>query len=185
MIRSATIKDVSRIAEIQTASWRAAYRGMIPESYLQGLRVEQRERTWRRFVDDPDSPLLVTIQADEITGFCHISPSRDSDSDGVAEIIAIYVDPPQWRKGFGRTLCRSALSFAQERGFRAVTLWTLSENDSAHRFYEALGFRPDGASKVEAMPDFDLQEVRYGIHLNQNEQVGGDLRDQVFAQHPL
>ncbi len=172
MIRNATIEDAFRIAEIQVSSWKVAYRDIIPESYLQGLRAEQRERTWRRFVDDDHSPLLVTHCDGEITGFCHISPSRDSDTHNAAEIIAIYIDPLHWRKGMGRALCSSALSFAYDHGFSLVTLWTLSKNHSAQHFYEALGFQADGASKSEAMAGFVLDEVRYRFRISQSDAAG-------------
>lgn len=167
VIRNSTIDDASRIAEIQVDSWRAAYQGLIPDSYLQRLRAEQRVQTWRRFVGDPDSPLLVATQGDEVIGFCHVSPSRNGDSQNAPEIVAIYVDPSCWRKGVGQALCQSALSFAQERGFGIVTLWTLSGNHAAQRFYEAMGFHSDGVSKIETMPGFQMDEVRYSIDVNQ------------------
>lgn len=163
MIRIATVEDSFRIAEIQVAAWRSAYRDMIPESYLQEMSVGQRDRTWRRLVDDARSPIFVTHDEDEITGFCHLSASRDSDTQNAAEIIAIYIDPRHWRKGLGRALCATALSFACAQGFHLVTLWTLSKNHSAQRFYKALGFQPDGASKSEAMPGFTLDEIRYSL----------------------
>lgn len=161
MVRTATIEDAFRIAEIQVSAWRAAYRDFIPAAYLEGLRAEERERTWRRFVGDPDSRLLVAAEGDKLTGFCHVSSSRDPDARITAEIIAIYVDPPHWGKGIGKALCRSAFEFAQARGFVSVTLWTLVQNRPAQCFYEALGFRPDGATKTETLPGFVLQECRY------------------------
>jgi ribosomal protein S18 acetylase RimI-like enzyme len=29
-----------------------------------------------------------------------------------------------------------------------ITLWVLEDNDQARRFYEALGFKPDGTRKI-------------------------------------
>ncbi|MDC7125208.1 MAG: hypothetical protein PQJ46_06565 [Spirochaetales bacterium] len=34
MVRAATKKDASRIAEIRILDWRSAYQGIIPDSYL-------------------------------------------------------------------------------------------------------------------------------------------------------
>jgi RimJ/RimL family protein N-acetyltransferase len=50
-----------------------------------------------------------------------------------------------------------------------VTLWTLAGNHSAQRFYEALGFCFDGTTKVETMPGFQLDQVRYSIRIHQGE----------------
>jgi RimJ/RimL family protein N-acetyltransferase len=42
-----------------------------------------------------------------------------------------------------------------------VTLWVLDSNARARRFYEAAGFRPDGAVKVDDSHGFVLRELRY------------------------
>ena len=43
MIRLATLADARAIAELHVASWRAAYVGILPPAYLEGLSVEERE----------------------------------------------------------------------------------------------------------------------------------------------
>ena len=42
-IRAATISDAYSIAEVQVAGWQAAYRGIMPDSVLDGLSVPKRE----------------------------------------------------------------------------------------------------------------------------------------------
>jgi hypothetical protein len=46
-IRAATISDAYGIAEIQVAGWQAAYRGLMPDSLLDGLSVPKREEMWQ------------------------------------------------------------------------------------------------------------------------------------------
>ena len=58
-----------------------------------------------------------------------------------------------------------AFDFARARGFREMTLWVVDRNTRARSFYEALGFAPDGATKVEQRPGFVLEEVRYRMDL--------------------
>lgn len=172
MIRHAHIEDAFRIAEIQIGCWRTAYNGLIPDAYLQGLDVDKRERTWRGFVGDASSPVLVSQIDKEITGFCHIAPSRDRDASATAEIIAIYVDPRHWGKGFGRNLFASALSFARQQQFHHLSLWTLAGNDPARGFYESLGFQLDGATKCERTPAFTLDQVRYRLPVKPSDEAG-------------
>ncbi|HEY2802789.1 MAG TPA: GNAT family N-acetyltransferase, partial [Actinomycetota bacterium] len=65
--------------------------------------------------------------------------------------------------GVGRALMSAAIEFAQNSGYRELTLWVLERNDRARRFYEAAGLRPDGATKQEMHPVVPvlLEEVRY------------------------
>ena len=66
------------------------------------------------------------------------------------------------RQGAGRVLCDQALLDARERECAAITLWTLKANDSARRFYECLGYAPDGAERSSArLTGFPMHEMRY------------------------
>lgn len=166
MIRLATTEDARRIAEIQVAAWRAAYGGMMPGEYLEGLQVEPREEVWRGTCGREGAPLWVRMletEAEmEVAGFCHLMPSRDEDGQGAAEVTSIYLRPDYWRRGLARELLAAAMAFAAERGFARVTLWVLVENLAARQFYEVLGFRPDGSLKQEQREGFFLNEMRYG-----------------------
>jgi hypothetical protein len=54
----------------------------------------------------------------------------------------------------------SIVDWLQQSNFAAATLWVLSQNERALRFYDAAGWRPDGATKSESIGGFELQEVR-------------------------
>jgi len=163
-IRAATPADAPRIAHIHVETWRAAYRGQIPDAVLNGLSVERRTVFWRERLTEAKSSVLLAEDAGVVVGFCDLVPSRDKDADStkVAEIVAIYILPRHWRKGAGRALCGCALDNAWKQGYQEVTLWVLSSNNSARFFYEAMGFKLDGASKTEKASDgSDLHEVRF------------------------
>jgi hypothetical protein len=46
-IREATMADVAAIARVHVESWRATYKGLLPDGYLANLTYEQREPLWR------------------------------------------------------------------------------------------------------------------------------------------
>jgi hypothetical protein len=46
-------------------------------------------------------------------------------------------------------------------GVSVATLWVLGSNEGARRFYDALGWAPDGATKDDDREGFTLHEVRY------------------------
>jgi GNAT superfamily N-acetyltransferase len=75
------------------------------------------------------------------------------------EIRRIYVLPDYWRRGIGRTLCRYAEEALRRGGFRTCVLWVLVGNVRGRRFYEALGYATDGATKAVEL-GASLQSVR-------------------------
>jgi L-amino acid N-acyltransferase YncA len=102
-IRFAVSQDARRIAEIHVLSWRAAYRGLMPDSVLASLSVEERERFWQDVLLKQTRSNLVAEIAGRIVGWAAFGPARDSDSDtqSMVELYGIYLDPDIWRTGIG------------------------------------------------------------------------------------
>lgn len=166
VVRTAKADDAPKIAHIHVETWRAAYRGQIPDAVLDALDVERRAKLWRERFTQARGSVFVAEDDGIVVGFCDLIPSRDIDADpqAVAEIAAIYVLPRHWRKGTGRALCDYALAEARRHGYKAVTLWVLASNGGARCFYEAMGFSLDGATKTDKTTDgSDLHEVRFRI----------------------
>jgi ribosomal protein S18 acetylase RimI-like enzyme len=162
-IREANRADARAIAEIHVAAWRAAYRGHMPEEYLASLSVEQRYDRWVKAISSA-GPTKITVArfGDEIAGFCSFGPTRDEAPSDIAEIYSLNVRPDRWRHGAGRLLCEHALREAAAREHSAVTLWVLKGNDGARRFYERLGYAPDGTEKTDTqLIGSPLCDVRY------------------------
>ena len=66
----------------------------------------------------------------------------------LTRIAALHVLPSFRRHGIGRSLCERALSEARRRGYADLVLWVLEANRRARSFYESLGFRADGETRV-------------------------------------
>ena len=162
LIRRAAEHDATRIAEIHVETWRDAYRGLIPDDYLDGLDVHRRAVVWRNIIGAPDEAVFVAVRGERIAGFCSFLRSRDSAAPPeIGEIAAIYVQPSAWGRGAGRSLMGAALDHAKSHGFVAVTLWVLSSNERAKRFYAKAGFAPDGAEQDDERLGFPIHELRY------------------------
>ncbi len=167
-VRGAVPADARAIAEVHVGSWRVAYRGLLPDTFLAGLSVERRETLWQDLLSQSGWETFVAEEADGIVvGFANLAPSRDPDATpGTGELTAIYVAPSHWGRGHGGALLRAVLASARTRGFRRLTLWVLRGNDRATGFYEAAGFSPDGVEKTEVRSgDLVLRECRYGLDL--------------------
>jgi ribosomal protein S18 acetylase RimI-like enzyme len=166
IVRTAKATDAPKIAHIHVETWCTAYRGQIPDTVLDALDVKRRTAFWRERFTQAKGSVFVAEDDNIVVGFCDLIPSRDKDADpqAAAEIAAIYVLPQHWRKGAGRALCDCALAEARRCGYEVVTLWVLASNGDTKRFYEAMGFSLDGATKMDKTTDgSDLHEVRFRI----------------------
>jgi ribosomal protein S18 acetylase RimI-like enzyme len=164
LVRTATTSDAPTIAHIHVETWRVAYRGQMPDAVLDALDVGRRTAFWEERLTQMRGAVFVAEDGGRIMGFCDLIPSRDKDADprAVAEIAAIYVLSQHWRKGAGRALCDRALAEARRQGYTVVTLWVLASNGGARRFYEAMGFGRDGATKADRTIDGnELHEIRF------------------------
>ena len=161
-IRPAAPEDAEAVERLRIAGWQTAYRGIIPDAYLDSLPVDVSRR--RRHLEAlPDGfGNDVAIAGGCVVGWISAGPCRDPDRPGprYGEVFACYVHPDWWRAGIGRLLMAHALEVLAEDGRDDVTLWVLEANDRARRFYARFGFAPDGTRKLL---DFGklVPELRY------------------------
>ena len=176
--RPATLEDVitrvaapdeaSTIAEIHVRSRQQAYRGSLPQPFLDSLDPVQRVDRWRESIENqgpPAQPAIVIADRGRLLGFAHICPSRDDDqrSMPVGELTSptYGLMPDAWGKGLGQQLMTHALELLRQAGNAAAMLRILDRNARAIHFYEASGWTPDGAVKHAAIADTTVVEIRY------------------------
>lgn len=168
-IRRAVPADAGALAFITIETWRRAYRGLIPSSYLDRMDLAESQERWLVRLTHPDDlTLTLTLDAEKkLIGFVVVSPSRDRDTDPwlLGEVTALYVLPDYWNQGAGRTLLTAGLARLAIAGFEDVILWVFEANKRARRFYEANGWVADGKRRIYR--GATLPELRYrrgGLH---------------------
>jgi GNAT superfamily N-acetyltransferase len=77
--------------------------------------------------------VFVAEREDAIIGFASVIP-RD---DGNAELDALFVDPPEWKRGIGRALVDHCVYIARTQG---ASFLHVIGNPHATGFYVACGF---------------------------------------------
>ncbi|MDP4011663.1 MAG: GNAT family N-acetyltransferase [Candidatus Roizmanbacteria bacterium] len=168
IVREANIGDVSGIAKIHVETWQYAYRGQLPDAFLDSLSIEKRQKVWREELSNPQSNVKIYVGEIEskIVGFCSLGKSRDDDADeSMGELYAIYIDSHYMNSGIGSALIQKGLEYLKDVGFKKATLWVLTSNKKTRMFYEHKGWSAGGKTKTDQREGFVLHETRYTIDL--------------------
>ena len=168
-IRPAVASDARTVATVHVYTWQSAYRGIVPDAYLDSLSIDRREPIWGNVIQKGAPELWVAELDSQVIGWTAFGASRDQDAKPhTGELEAIYLLPRYWNIGAGRALWLITRRRLIERGFTTATLWVLAANVRAIRFYAAAGFAPDPASEKEInVGGRALREVRYEMALGQ------------------
>ena len=145
-IRDACPADAEALAALHVAVWQQAYRGILPDAYLDGLTPAQRLPLWQSILaEEASGHLTLVLEAGDgsLGGFLSAGPPRDLPRGGRtlyrAEIYAINILPALQGRGQGRRLLLHAADWLGERGLMPFFLWVLADNARARSFYDMLG----------------------------------------------
>ena len=143
LIRSAIEADVPHVAEIHMASWRDAYRGVIPDAVIDARTVEGATAMWSaNLAKFPGNLTVAQIADGQIAGFSCAGSVTDHERSGPYEfeVYALHVRPDLRRKGVGAALLDHTITRARvELGMRSLIVWTLDDLHLSRRFYEREG----------------------------------------------
>lgn len=157
ILRAVDEADLAKVGALHHRSRVAAYAHILD---LSARPAEAFAEWWtERWKWERETHRLTVAERDgEIVGFTYVGPS---EVEGATELYAIHVEPDHVGTGLGLRLMEHALRQLAELGEPRAVLWVLEENDRARRFYERGGWRPDGATRVEAINDVPVPQLRY------------------------
>jgi hypothetical protein len=164
LIRRAQSEDGSAVASVRVASWRATYRGIVPDAYLD--HMPSNEELWCRIAAgaEPNSELLICEEEGRIAGFASFGAARPPHFDFSGELHATYFLPEAIGKGYGRAIMRETVRALTRLGHADMMLWVMEDNLRGRRFYESLG----GSQIANSRQSFEIAgrtiyEVAYGF----------------------
>ena len=162
-ILSAVVQDAPALAALHAESWRSAYRGLLPDDYLDGPIEEERLQFWQRRMTELDqarSRVLKAVSGPLLAGFACII--LDADPNWGARLENLHVRPDLKGQGVGGRLFDAAHDWANAvRPDRPMHLWVLEQNLPARRFYERRGGRVADKKTIEVVSGVRVAEVRY------------------------
>lgn len=171
VVRPALPADAAVVATVHVAAWQGAYRGHMPDEYLDAMDVARWTERWTRLLTSPEhaDPQVAEVEG-EVRGFVVVGPLRDEAAEapaGLGELYAINVHPDAWGTGVGPSLLAAGEAELRRLGYDRAVLWVLPANARARRFYERSGWTDDGAERVAEVNGVTVPERRYARRLDQ------------------
>lgn len=162
-VRSAVAADAELIADAQVRAWQAAYPGLMPQEYLDGMSVSDAAGSWARLLSRSTEAarVAVVMLGDRVSGFASFGRDRDGDDDVVGELYAINLHPAAWGAGAGRALLSHAQAGLADMGYSNAVLWVVPGNARARRFYEKHGWMAEDVERTAEVMGVTVPEVRY------------------------
>jgi ribosomal protein S18 acetylase RimI-like enzyme len=162
-VRRATVDDAEAIERIRVETWRATYRGLLPDGLIDGLRPNAERRRERLLSLGPSELTFVAEEGTDVVGYALAGPERTHDPAYPGEVYAIYVLPAAQGKGHGRALIRECARELAARGMAAILIWVLKENTIGRGFYERIGGTAVREKPLEGFPGAEeYVEIGYG-----------------------
>lgn len=141
MIRSATINEANRLAEIYVFGWRYAFNEFVSKEYLYNkLSVEKRKRLYEKLLEKENSGLFVYDEEKIIKGLLHVGKCENPDKQNAYAIWDIFIEPLMTGKGIGKKLIEYCEHIAISSGFEENVIWVFEKNINAIRLYMNMGY---------------------------------------------
>ncbi len=142
-IRATQIEDAPGIAFVQQDAWQKTYKGIVADSYLDAMNIEERVERWKSYLK-AESVLgfnCVMLNAEHhVIGMVGGGKSRSTEINCEAEIYALYLLKEYQGQGLGKKLFLYAIQRLMEMNFTSCCLYVLTQNPTLH-FYKK--FMPD------------------------------------------
>jgi GNAT superfamily N-acetyltransferase len=162
-IRNAEPEDAVSIASVQIDAWRTTYAGIIDESYLAGMSLDENKGRWDRIlalgIDDPKRVSLVATVDERVIAFASGGPARGDNPPTDGELFALYMLAGYQGRGYGKRLFDTFVRSMARIGFRSLMVWVLKENRSGG-FYRAMHGIEASATTI-TIGDGDHVEISY------------------------
>lgn len=146
MTSSIRVRNAERIypdtiARLHAESYRAAFRGMLSDEYLDNHAISDRLTVWKKRVSIPEhnQRMFVAEEIDgTLVGFAYCYGGKHEKFGTFLD--SLHVAPKHNRKGIGTMLiAHAALWNKSAYPEDGLWLWVRARNTSAIRFYERLG----------------------------------------------
>ena len=151
------------LACVHAESWKATYRGILPDTYLDSEVDAERDRYWHSALASTRYPIVKLAREDGvIVGFVALHDDPD-DAGYDLTIEHLHLLPETTGARPWQSLDESGGTARYTNGGRTVCLWVFDDNSAAIGFYERLGGVTD-AHGTDKFAGGDAPDRRIGWH---------------------
>jgi GNAT superfamily N-acetyltransferase len=137
-IRPACHIDAHSIAEVHVASWQAAYKGILTQTFLSELSPAAFSTRWSEWLAREELVIQVATRNGEVLGFASAGAARATLPTLDAELYTLYLHPSSVREGIGSQLFWAVAQQLVRAGYTSLGVWVLERNPACH-FYQRMG----------------------------------------------
>ncbi len=167
IFREATLDDAEGIGTVHALSWRETYVGLMPQEFLDSIKVEDRIELRKKILRNlpPGNKVWVAeTNQGEIIGFVGGGKPRE-DRGFDCELYAIYLLKKYQGSGIGKTLFKTFKEHYKRNGCKNMYLWVLDGSPTCKFYDSAGGFQTDikksdivfGTKVNEALYSFSIE----------------------------
>ena len=161
-IRRITEKDdLAAVSNIYEQSWRYAYKGIIPQAYLDSIPHGR----WISGINMNGRTDIGAFEDGRIVGTASFGALRWEKFSDWGEIVSVYLLPEYMGRGVGSAFMERCTAELRALGCSRILLWVLEENVRARRFYEKQGFTATGEYMDDNIGGRDLREIMYVLEI--------------------
>ncbi len=189
-VRTAGPGEADEIARIQLATWRTAYRRLLPRHVLDGLDEDWLAQRWQNAIEAPPSDrhrVLVAVEqagSSYLVGFtatgpadeAALAPGEGALGPDVAAVTELLVEPRWGRRGHGSRLLAASVDLWRGDGFTTAVAWAYEDDAATRKFLTGAGWAPDGARRALDVDDLLVPQLRLHVSVEESTQPDGEPR---------
>ncbi len=144
-IRFAEKQDVGGILALLKQVGSVHHAGR-PDLFLRGAQKYGASQVLA-MLDSSENPIFVAVEEEQVLGYCFCQMQRHPQDPVLCDVLSLYiddlcVDEKMRGKGIGKALYEAVCRYAKMRKCYNITLNVWACNESAMKFYQAMGLLP-------------------------------------------
>lgn len=137
IIRKVTDSDIELIADLHVENWKKTYRGLLPNKFLDNLKVSDELQDWKEYPKKEGHMIFVAYEDEKFLGFS--ACKEDDEIKHCLYLDSLHVSEASRGKGIGTKLLNTVGNYAYKKGYKCMSICIVKGNLNAKSLYEKLG----------------------------------------------